>query len=1663
MKITNCGRGPHQREVKGIERLQQELASSWYAYTNLELATSPGEGREIDVVLITDDRIFVVDLKDWKGPIESQGGRWLNGGRDSGPSPVAKLSRNARDIFIQLQAHLRKHAKAAHHVVPKVQSMVVLTRTNELSGIAATEVANVMLIDHFIESLKTRNRRTETFGAVHDHFAKTPLTSHEWKDQLSKFFNVGRGVFAPGRRDYGGFFATSDKPVFQHPNGIYSEFDASDERPSPTLGMLRLWDFTKAHAQFQTAEGRAEIAGREQAVFAYLRERSDRCDSLILNSRTRDPSLGVNYWEVFDRRRRLLRLVDFAATELKELGKADRLELARQLLSALDALHLAEAAHLDFGAHSIWVQRPSTIRLSHLMASSYLQVSSLGDSRYQFLSTGILPEDTFGEKGSHKQRDVFLAGLAVHRLLFGKPPVAGDGYPPEWDMTVDEAGEFPELHGWLAKALDWDPRRRFANAGEALSDFISATVQHPTPAEVIEGLEQHRGEVSSQFQLFSRYPPIETLRDDDKRTIWRSKGEDGAVLVKIWKRACWGDQTRDGPRILDFLDRLKEMAVSQPAGSARVLDAFWLGDAIVMVQEWIDRPDLEKLASSTPGGWSNLEHRLAFSLAMSELVDGLHAQHLAHGDLKPANILVDPGKPTTPILIDLVDFANAADGEIRSSAYAPEVGGRFERDCFAVTRIVEELFERSDQNLPPRISEAIKQIRTREPVNSTLLPLIEALRSPPEDEEPPTPTIKVVSTYLKPGPLLPDQGRYYLRKLPDRAALSIRGACEELQIEIDVNGRPYRIRRFDLDQWRISALSKHEFGELKALIEIADGPVSDFLALTELLERQDVAERLAERQETSATPVVRTDEGLAESVDEDEEVEDSTGEELAADELNEVIAAGPRPTGNLDVASLWERLIEAEKDLVTYGEASEDSTLDSDSRRHMVPFDLLGGSFDYDRRDRVLVERQDGRGQWRAIAHLDVQRSKPHMLYLDAVRFDPRRDGPLVRQEDRIRFKSRFEQVSLDRRHSAVMRITRRNSRTRDLIDIFDPRFHSAPRMVPENFKIEELRDRYGLNPLQAKTLAAVLSTRPLALVQGPPGTGKTVFIAALVHAALTSRLVRNVLLASQSHEAVNNAAESVLKLFSKAGEAPSIIRVGNENVVSDHLLPFHAARVEQLYKDRFQAEMRERLGFAAEALGISDDVAAQLMHIELAIRPVVRRLGEIEETDDARARENALRYTLSQQLVPLGLEASALPNEPAHLLVEKIVDECLAGISFERRPSPDKVSKLQDIAALARDFVASVSTEQRSFETFLAGTRQIVTGTCVGLGRSSLGLTTTAFDLVVVDEAARCTASELAVPMQAGSWIVLVGDHKQLEPQLEGTIVKDVAKQIGVELAEVVRSDFERIFETAYGGKAGHTLRTQYRMLPPIGDLVSSSFYPQSPLEHGRKVPDLDVDALPPELSRAITWVDTGPLGERARQSDPDVRKSLANVAEADSIVWLLKQWSECAPFTELLQKLSGQTHAIGIICGYAAQRDLIRRKIQGAPISRFIREALKVDTIDSYQGKQNPIVIVSLVRNNWDGPMQSGTRTIRPGFLATPNRINVALSRAMDRLVIVGSRSRWPTGSPVARIVDAFAVTLKEEQARVLAADELLSQQPEKVNEDGKISAGAEEGGSQ
>jgi superfamily I DNA and/or RNA helicase len=122
-----------------------------------------------------------------------------------------------------------------------------------------------------------------------------------------------------------------------------------------------------------------------------------------------------------------------------------------------------------------------------------------------------------------------------------------------------------------------------------------------------------------------------------------------------------------------------------------------------------------------------------------------------------------------------------------------------------------------------------------------------------------------------------------------------------------------------------------------------------------------------------------------------------------------------------------------------------------------------------------------------------------------------------------------------------------------------------------------------------------------------------------------------------------------------------------------------------------------------------------------------------------------------------------------------------------------------------------------------------------------------------------------------------------------------------------------------------------------------------------------------------------------------------------------------------------------------YAAQRNLIERKLRQSSLASLLERHVKIGTVDSYQGKENPIVILSLVRNNALGPTEGGVKKIKEGFLTTPNRINVAASRAMDRLVIVGSRHRWPSANPMARLSAGFARLVEDGSGSEISIEDL------------------------
>jgi superfamily I DNA and/or RNA helicase len=206
----------------------------------------------------------------------------------------------------------------------------------------------------------------------------------------------------------------------------------------------------------------------------------------------------------------------------------------------------------------------------------------------------------------------------------------------------------------------------------------------------------------------------------------------------------------------------------------------------------------------------------------------------------------------------------------------------------------------------------------------------------------------------------------------------------------------------------------------------------------------------------------------------------------------------------------------------------------------------------------------------------------------------------------------------------------------------------------------------------------------------------------------------------------------------------------------------------------------------------------------------------------------------------------------------------------------------------------------------------------------------------------------------------------------------------------------------------------------------------------------------LPASLDKPLLWIETDGMGVAAHERKED-NSSRTNKAEADGIIALLEQWHAHDPFRNWLLTQDRHPIGIGIICMYAAQRNLIERRLRQSPLGYLLERHVKVGTVDSYQGKENPIVVLSLVRNNDFGLVEGGIKRIQEGFLSAPNRINVAASRAMDRLVIVGARKRWRSEGPVGRLAEGFGRQIKADSASVVEIETLLNRDKRTANDQG------------
>ena len=279
-------------------------------------------------------------------------------------------------------------------------------------------------------------------------------------------------------------------------------------------------------------------------------------------------------------------------------------------------------------------------------------------------------------------------------------------------------------------------------------------------------------------------------------------------------------------------------------------------------------------------------------------------------------------------------------------------------------------------------------------------------------------------------------------------------------------------------------------------------------------------------------------------------------------------------------------------------------------------------------------------------------------------------------------------------------------------------------------------------------------------------------------------------------------------------------------------------------------------------------------------------------------------------------------------------------------------------------------------------------------------------FGTLFIDEAAQALEAACWIPMKRASRVILAGDHCQLPPTV---------KSIAALRAGLGKTLMERIAENK--PEVVTLLRIQYRMNDEIMRFSSDWFYggkvESAPQIKYRSVLDYD---------HPITWIDTSNEenqitieGEDAPEDSASTASSVSaanqnsdlnfkeqfvgesfgriNKAEAELTLLTLAEY-----FTKIgKQRVLEERIDVGIISPYRAQVQYLKKLIKKYEFFKPYRRLISVNTVDGFQGQERDVILISLVRSNDEGQI---------GFLKDLRRMNVAMTRARMKLIILGNK---------------------------------------------------------
>jgi hypothetical protein len=503
----------------------------------------------------------------------------------------------------------------------------------------------------------------------------------------------------------------------------------------------------------------------------------------------------------------------------------------------------------------------------------------------------------------------------------------------------------------------------------------------------------------------------------------------------------------------------------------------------------------------------------------------------------------------------------------------------------------------------------------------------------------------------------------------------------------------------------------------------------------------------------------------------------------------------------------------------------------------------------------------------------------------------------------------------------------------------------------PHSRAVTPLRaDHAGLD---ASQLAAVqlCSDSDLAFIWGPPGTGKTVTLMHVVEELLAQG--QRILLASTTNAAIDQilAKLATRPWFAAAVEAGTLVRLGRSSAET------FGAELGDIVERKHGAHraslerLRARIGDVVQQLRYAQALVADLV-------PAVATQQSLFAAPAPRLPASALSRVFS-----LGL-ADAIASLPA---------------DAQLRAIEQRVARLERVRVLAKARVAAHSAADRDLEARVVADARVVMCTLTNAHLAPV-MADQRFDVLIAEEAGMATlpALFLAASLCLHRAIV-VGDPRQLPPIVQSND-ELVRRAIGRDVFAVAIPDPTRSDVVAM-------LDVQYRMHPAIGELVGRLFYGGRLSHAADRATTEAIAARAPFPGVPITVVDT-----RGRTSCERSAKGSSRLNRGSAEIT-----AELA-----LEAVRAGTASIGVITPYAAQAAEIRRLLA----ARGIADAVECNTIHRFQGRECDAILLDLV----------DAAPLRPSALVSdgPNLLNVSISRARGKLVIVADVAYFSAAAP-------------------------------------------------